>query len=64
MNSGFEINIDKFDLYCKEKAELYISNYGWYYMSISLHKTLFHGFQIIRKIPIPIGASSEEAVMN
>ena len=31
-------------------------------MPISLHKILFHSSQIIRKIPIPIGASSEESV--
>ena len=49
LNSGFEINIDKFDIYCKETAELYIYNYEWYYMPISLHKIFFHSSQTIEK---------------
>ena len=31
-------------------------------MPVSLHKMLFHSTQIIQNIPIPIGASSEEAL--
>ena len=62
LNSGYEINIDSFEKYCKNTAELFVAKYDWYFMPISIHKMLFHSKQIIQKLPIPIGSSSEEAL--
>ena len=62
LNSGYEINIDSFEKHCKNTAELCVAKYDWYFMPISIHKMLFHSKQIIQKLPIPIGSSSEEAL--
>ena len=62
LNSGFEIDIENFERYCKQTADLFVLHYEWYFMPISMHKMLFHSSQIILKMPITIGASSEEAL--
>jgi hypothetical protein len=35
--------------------------YGWYYMSVTVHKLLIHGADIIQNCIVPIGNLSEEA---
>lgn len=44
-----------------ETAKLFVQDYGWYYMSPSVHKLLIHGEAIISHFSIPIGHLSEEA---
>lgn len=61
MASGFEIDLEKFDIYAKETAELFINFYGWYRMPPSVHKVLLHGSSIMREFILPIGYFSEEA---
>lgn len=41
-------------------AELYISEYPWYYMPLSVHKMLLHGADVIQELCVPVGHSSEE----
>lgn len=61
MSSGYEINLEAFKKYCSETAKLYIDNYKWYYMPVTVHKILFHGPEIIQKALLPIGQLLEEA---
>lgn len=43
MSSGFEIDINKFEVYAFETAKLYVKNYDWYKMPPAVHKVLIHG---------------------
>lgn len=61
LSSEFEINPDKFQEYCAETRNLYLTLYSWYIMPVTLHKILVHGAEIIRNCVIPIGQMSEEA---
>lgn len=58
---GFQINHAAFDHYTRETRELYLSEYAWYMMPVSVHKILFHGKDIIASCILPIGQLSEEA---
>ena len=42
INSGYEIEIDRFDEYCKETANLYVDLYKWFYMPQLVHRLLVH----------------------
>lgn len=59
--SNQRIDVEKFELYAKETAKLYINLYNWYYMPVSVHKILIHGAEIIKDALLPIGQLSEEA---
>lgn len=61
ISSGYEIDAEKFQLYCTETREKYISLYSWYNMPATMHKILVHGAEIIKHSVIPIGQMSEEA---
>lgn len=61
LNSGYQININKFEEFAKDTRELYIKEYPWYSMPVSVHKVLFHGKDIIASCILPIGQMSEEA---
>lgn len=61
MCCGIKINIEKFEMYCKETAELYVSLYKFHPMSPTLHKVLSHGAAVIKEAILPIGQLSEEA---
>lgn len=56
----YEIQNDKFEKYCNETAQLYVSLYGWYPMPATLHKILIHGPSIIKSFLVPIGYLSED----
>lgn len=60
MASGKQINVNAFDSYAKETAEMYVKLYPWYYMAATVHKILIHGADVIRFAVVPIGQLSEE----
>ena len=62
LNSGFEINHQKYKSYALLTAQLYVSKYHWYYMPVSVHKMLMHGAEVVNDLCIPIGHSSEEGM--
>lgn len=62
LNSGFEIDSNKYDIYAKETANLFVQLYEWYYMPMSVHKMLMHGKQIIDSLCISVGHASEEGL--
>lgn len=55
------INLSAFQRYLAETVELYVREYSWYYMPVTVHKVLFHGKEIISTCILPIGNFSEEA---
>lgn len=61
LSSGYDINLEKFEKFCKDTRDLYLSLYSWYYMPVTLHKILFHSSKIIEFNILPIGQLSEEA---
>lgn len=61
MCCGIKINSEKFEIYCKETAELYVSLYNFQPMTPTLHKVLRHGAAVIKEAILPIGQLSEEA---
>lgn len=61
LNCGFQINLEKFDVYAKQTLELYLKEYPWYSMPVSVHKILCHGKDILTSCILPIGQLSKEA---
>lgn len=57
----YKINVEAFQRYCDETAEMYVALYGFYPMSPTLHKVLLHGAEVIKHAILPIGQLSEEA---
>lgn len=55
MASGHAINVDAFDKFALQTAELFVDLYSWYYMPASVHKMLIHGADIIKHALLPIG---------
>ncbi|EFN71146.1 hypothetical protein EAG_06093, partial [Camponotus floridanus] len=43
ISCGEVINTKKFGLFTLETAKKFVKNYGWYYMTASVHKLLIHG---------------------
>lgn len=62
LSSGFAIDADKFEFFCLDVAELFVKCYGWYNMPQSLHRILIHGHEVVRRMTLPIGFLSEEAL--
>lgn len=60
--SGFELDKQKFQIFCLESAKFFVSLYPWYYMSTTVHKIFLHGHAIVSHSPLPIGQLSEEAL--
>lgn len=61
LGCGFSIDVNAFDLFVKDTRELYLMEYFWYNMPVSVHKVLFHGKEVISSCILPIGQLSEEA---
>lgn len=61
ISCGEMIDAKRFGQYAMETAKMFVQDYGWYYMSSSVHKLLIHGEAIISHFSIPIGHLSEEA---
>lgn len=61
ISSGLMINFNKFEIYTKETAQMYVNLYGWYFMPVTVHKLLIHGPEIAKYAIVPIGQLSEDA---
>lgn len=61
LSCGRHINIGKFESFAYETAQLFVTEYKWYYMPASVHKVLLHGSSVIKVSLLPIGQLSEEA---
>lgn len=61
INCTHQINVEEFERYTSETAQLYVSLYPWYPMNNTVHKVLLHGTKMISDATFPIGMLSEEA---
>lgn len=61
INSGYKLNLEKYEQYCFETYQVYVDNYSWFYMPVSLHKLLIHSVEVVSSFLLPIGMYSEEA---
>lgn len=61
MSCGFDVNVDKFRIFCLNVAERYVKLYAWYPMPTSIHIVLIHGYAVIETLALPIGQLSEDA---
>lgn len=64
LTSGHNIDTEKFSVYARETAELYVELYSWHPMTPTLRKILIHGPEdpeVIETALLPIGQLSEEA---
>jgi len=59
--SGHDIHPEKFQQFCHLFLQKYISEYGWCFIPVTVHKILIHGAEIIQNTPLAIGKTSEEA---
>ena len=60
--SGYrEVNSERLKVYCLETAQLFITEYPWYYMPQAVHKLLIHSHQVVSLKDVPVGMLSEEA---
>jgi len=56
INSNHKIKLDKYQQYCKETYQIYMANYSWYCMPVSVHKLLIHSVDFISIFLLPIEA--------
>lgn len=61
LSCQFEINLEKFELYCFETVKVFQERYPWLPMTSTVHKMLIHSKQIIENAPLPIGFFGEGA---
>ena len=64
LSCGFDVDPDKFSIFCKETENIYFNEengVGWFSLPPTLHKVFKHGADIIRNCPVPIGLTNEEA---
>lgn len=55
LSSGYEIDVNAFEVYSLETAQRFVQLYPWFYMPASIHKILIHGTDVIRHALLPIG---------
>ena len=53
ISSDHNFDIPRFEKYCKDTFEFYISKYSWYYLPTSIHKLLIHSGKIAEKSILP-----------
>jgi len=58
--SGQDIHPEKFEAFCKETLDEYMSSVKWYNIPPTLHRVLVHGKEIVEAMPMPVGWTSEE----
>lgn len=57
ITSDHNFDIPRFEKYCKDTFEFYISKYSWYYLQTSIHKLLIHSGKNSRKINFTVGTA-------
>ena len=60
LNSGFQLDRDKFTMYLRETGELFVKLYNWYYMPVGLHVLLMHWKDQDEAVPLPDLLKTEE----
>lgn len=57
----FPLNIEKFEIFCFETADIIMTKYPWLPMKPTVHKVLIHSRQIIENTVLPVGYFGEDA---
>lgn len=57
----FSIDAKKFGCFCRSLAERYVETYNWHPMTVTVHKILVDGEEIIESCSLPVGMLSEQA---
>ena len=53
---------EAFRLYGRQTAELWVSQYGKFYMPVSLHQLFIHGWESLRQSSLPITFFTEQSL--
>ncbi|KAJ8717246.1 hypothetical protein PYW08_005645 [Mythimna loreyi] len=61
LSCSLPVDADKFGDFCKTVASKYVAEYGWYPMTVTMHKILIHGKDIINSSALLVGLLSEQA---
>ena len=61
INSGYQVDSQKFKDYSLQTARLYVRKYPWWPMNAAVHIILLHGWAVMDSLKIPMGELSEEA---
>ncbi|KAL4711480.1 hypothetical protein ACJJTC_000496 [Scirpophaga incertulas] len=61
LSSDLPIDDQSFGDFCEHIAYKYVASYLWHPMTVTLHKILIHGAEIIKSTTLPIGMLSEQA---
>ena len=62
INCRYQIDVQKFEAYCLETANLWVREYPWYKMPVSLHVLLIHGVSYLKMIDLPISDLTEQCI--
>lgn len=57
----YAIDAKKFGIFCRTLAERYVQSFSWHPMTVTVHKILVHGEEIIESCSLPVGMLSEQA---
>lgn len=57
----YSIDAKKFGNFCRQLAERYVQSYNWHPMTVTIHKILVHGEEIITSCSLPVDMLSEQA---
>ena len=55
------LDLEKFEAFCFDTANLYMTKYPWFPMPATIHKVLIHAKQILEDSVLPAGYFGEEA---
>lgn len=62
INCSHQIDVQKFEAFCMETAEIWIREYSWYKMPVSIHTLLVHAARYLEMIDMPISFMTEQCI--
>lgn len=61
LSCGLPIDTEKYAIFCRNLATKYVNTYKWHPMTVTVHKILIHGHQVMECAILPVGMLSEQA---
>lgn len=61
LSCQYPLDLDKFETYCFQTANIFMDKYPWYPMTPTVHKILIHSRQILEYSVLPVGFLGEDA---
>ena len=62
VNADIPLDEEAFRLYGRQTAQLWVSQYGKFYMPVSLHQLFIHGWESLRQSTLPITFFTEQSL--